>query len=127
MGKAMTMRNRQTGLTAVGMVLLLSCIAFFALIVIRLLPMYIESFKVQAAIDSLKEEQEIGTKTPMQVRELLLKRMNVDDVAHVSAENVAISREGNTIKIDVNYEVRSPFFSNIELIGTYAKQGEVQL
>lgn len=121
----MTPRNRQTGLTAVGMVLLLSCIAFFALIVIRLLPMYIESFKVQAAIDSLKEEQDIGAKTPMQIRELLLKRLSVDDVAHVSTENVVISREGNTIKIDVNYEVRSPFFSNIELIGTYAKHGEV--
>lgn len=123
----MTPRKRQQGLTAVGMVLVLSCIALFSLMGIRLLPMYIESFKVDSAMKSLDGEEGLAQKTPAEIKELILKRLDIDDVDDVAAEHIAISRNDGKLVVDINYQVRSPLFSNIELLGTYTKHHEVTL
>lgn len=119
--------HEQKGLTAIGMVMLLSCIAFFALFAIRLMPIYIESFKVDNALKTLKEEEKIALKSSNEVRELLLKRLGVDDVEHVKSEHVNITKENGSMKVTVAYEVKAPLFSHIQLLATFDKSVEVPL
>lgn len=123
----MKSRHEQKGLTAIGMVMLLSCIAFFALFAIRLIPIYIESFKVDNAMKTLKEEEKIAQKSSNEVRELLLKRLGIDDVEHVKSEHINIIKESDSMKVEVAYEVKTPLFSHIQLLATFDKSVEVPL
>jgi len=52
-----TTRDRQTGLTMVGLIFILSFIAIVVLFVLRAFPLYNEKFQVIAAMNSAVEQQ----------------------------------------------------------------------
>ncbi len=85
----------QRGMTAIGWLIVLGLLAFFVLLILRLAPGYLESFKVTSVLESLLQEPYIGSKTPMEIRRLLENRMNVNSIdgfQFVSAEQHMSSR-----------------------------------
>ena len=48
--------HRQTGLTAISIVVILVIAAFFIMLALRLAPIYLENFKVSSHLESLKNE-----------------------------------------------------------------------
>ncbi len=63
---------RQRGMTTIGLVLVLAMIAFFVLIGLKLYPIYYDSFKVGAALDSLKADPTLAGKTSAEVVDRLM-------------------------------------------------------
>ena len=52
------------------------------------------------------------------VEDLIQKRFDVNDISDL-LEYVEVSGKGSNIIIDMEYERRAPFFSNIELVATF--------
>ena len=114
-------RGRQNGMTYLGMLVLLIVIAFFAVVLIKVAPLYMEHFKVRSSLDSLAEEAK-DSQTAMSPQELevhLLNRLNINDVEHVTKENIKISREGRKTVVEVDYEARVNLFDNLDLVAKF--------
>lgn len=116
-GCEMKLKKEQQGLTMVSWLLVLGMIGFFTMIVLRLLPVYLENFSVTSSLASLKEAKGPGeVVTTGELRGSLFRRLDINGVESVEKGNVTIVREGNIYVVTVKYEVRRPFLYNIDFV-----------
>ena len=121
----MQLKNKQKGLTGVSIMMILVVIAFTAVIFLKIMPIYFDSFKVGDVILSLKDERSFGEKTNNEITTMILKRLDVNMVSDVTKEHIFIEREKNNIFVDVEYEVRQKMFGNLDVIVSFKKNVEV--
>lgn len=118
------MKNSQQGLTAIGMISLLSCLAFFVLLGIRLVPAYIENFKIRSAMDGVVHEPETAQKSSLEIQKMLARRLDIDDVRTIKGTDITVTREGRSLVLATEYEVRSPLLANIDLVVSFSERVE---
>lgn len=113
-------RKRQSGLTLIGFVMVLSIAGFFAYIGVRLFPVYTEYYSVVSDMKGLQSEAGVAQLTPDQVRDRLFRRFYVSYVENVKKEHVKITRE-NGYNLSVKYEVRRPLVYNLDFVAKFEK------
>ena len=117
--------RRQRGMTTIGLVLVLTMVAFFVLIGLKLYPIYYDSFKVGAALDSLKADPTLASKTSAEVVDRLMKRLSIDNVDHVEKSDVTVEKFGKGIRVLVEYEARKNIVGNVDAMVSFSKAVEV--
>ncbi len=121
----MQSKNKQKGLTGVSIIVLLVFFAFFAVALLKIMPIYFDSFKVGDVVSALKDERGLGEKPNSQIVKMILKRLDVNMVSDVTKEHIFIEKIKNEVLIDVEYEVRKPMFGNLDVIISFKKSVEV--
>jgi len=113
--------RKQRGMTAIGWVLVLLLIGFFALIGLNLAPIYIDSFSVGSILSELKQEPGVGAMSPAEISKTIVKRLDINSVYSVTRDDIYIDRgRGETI-IAIEYEVRKGLMGNIDLVVSFDK------
>lgn len=126
--KGNTMKN-QRGMTLIGWVIVLAIIAFFATLAMRLVPMYQEYYGVLQIMNDMKVELQNNEMTKQQVESMLSRRFDIGYIHSVKSDNIEISRGKNTAsitKIAIDYEVRKPFFAQIDILGHFKTEVDVE-
>jgi len=119
--------QHQKGMTGIAMALVLVLVAFFAMVVIRLFPIYIEHFSVTSHLKSLSNEVGMSKKTNSEIITTLKKRFGIDDVKNVTDEHIFIEREkGGLVAVAVEYEVRTSAISNIDMVVSFVNEVELK-
>jgi Tfp pilus assembly major pilin PilA len=121
--------KHQRGMTLIGWVIVLALIAFFVTLAIRLIPMYQEYYGVVQIMEDMKIELRNNNLSKNEVQTLLSKRFNIGYISSVQRDDVEVFRGKNTAyvtKIVIDYEVRKPFFAQIDLIGHFHKEIDVE-
>lgn len=119
--------QHQKGMTAIAMALILVMIAFFAMIVLRLFPIYMEHFSVASHLKTLSTESGVAAKTNKEIISTLTKRFQIDDVKNVNDEHIFIDREKNgRVTVSVDYEVRTPALANVEMVVHFEDEVELK-
>ncbi|MDC9724418.1 MAG: DUF4845 domain-containing protein [Gammaproteobacteria bacterium] len=121
--------NKQRGMTLISWVIVLGIIAFFATVTIRIVPMYQEYFGVVGILDNMAVEIKNNKMTKAQANLMLMRRFNTGYIKSVKKEHVEISRGKHTphvTRIAIDYEVRVPFIAQIDLIGHFKKEIDVE-
>ncbi|MFW5426130.1 MAG: DUF4845 domain-containing protein [Methylophagaceae bacterium] len=121
--------NNQRGMTLISWVIILGVIAFFATIALRLIPMYQEYFAVKNIMQGMEIELRDNKLTKQQVNIMLLRRFNTGYILNVKKENIEYHRGKNNAfvtKINIDYEVREPFIAQIDLIGHFELEVDVE-
>jgi hypothetical protein len=113
-----TARGSQNGMTYLGMLILMIVIAFGAIIVIKVVPLYLEHFKVESSMKSLAQEpkDQLAGLPPSEIEKLLIKRLSINDVEHVTKDDISVTKEGGKTVISIDYEARVSLFMNIDLV-----------
>jgi DNA-dependent RNA polymerase auxiliary subunit epsilon len=114
--------KRQAGVTAIGWVLVLALIGFFVFLTLKMLPVYLEYFKVVSSLESLENE---SLSTPGEIRKLLDKRFDIDYVNTISAQQVKIINQGEVFNVIAKYDSRVHLFANIDVLMSFDKQVRV--
>jgi hypothetical protein len=117
--------QKQKGMTGISIAVLLVLFGFIALIGLKLFPVYMESFKVNSALDSLEKEAGVAKKPSGAVVTLLMKRLDIDDVESVTRQEISIERSTTGMTVYVDYEVEKHLFSNISLLVVFEKSAEI--
>jgi Tfp pilus assembly major pilin PilA len=121
--------QKQQGMTLIGWVMVLAIIAFFATFVMRLLPMYQEYYSVLTIMENMEIELKNNKLTKKQVISLLNKRFDTGYVFSIKEDDIEISRGKNNVhvsKIVIDYEKRVPFMGQIDLIGHFKTEIDVE-
>lgn len=123
----MSTLKRQKGMTAIGILIILALIAFFTLLVLRLAPPYLEHFNVTTSLKSLQQEPGIKDKTPTEIRSLLQRRLDINDVANVKKDHVTVEkdRKSGLLRIAVVYEVRVDILANVDAVVSFSDSIEI--
>lgn len=107
--------RRQQGLTFLSLLIVLAVVGFFAYIGIKLTPVYLENFSVKSSLSSLAEEESQGLGVG-ELRSRLLKRLEINNVSHVSERDIDVSKTADSTKVSVQYEVVEPFYGNVSIL-----------
>jgi hypothetical protein len=117
--------RKQTGLTMISLVLILAVGAFFVMLALRLTPIYLENFKVSSHLQNLASDPGVANMSENDILDRLFKRFSIDDVDNVKPEDVFFELQNNKLLISIDYEVRAPTISNIDIIASFHEQVEV--
>ncbi len=117
--------DKMAGMSGLGFLLLLVVIGFFALLVIRLFPVYLEHYNVSSSLKSLQSEAQLEAMSNAEIRASLLRRFEVNDVTHVGKEDIKIEIEDGARRVNIAYEVRKPFLGNIDLVVSFSDTAEL--
>lgn len=122
------MKN-QRGMTLISWLLVLGLIGFFALLAMRLIPMYQEYYGVMQITKSMENEIKNNQLTKQQVMLLLQKRFNTGYISSVTKDDIELIRGKNNVhvsRIIIDYEKRVPFIAQIDLIGHFRTEADAE-
>ena len=108
--------KRQQGLTLISTIFILGLIAFFTLLVLKIAPIYIDHSKVTNALAALEQTTDIQTKDKNEVWNILDKRFNLNYVYDVTKDDVKITKRGNYLKVEIEYEVVKKMVGNLSAL-----------
>jgi hypothetical protein len=112
--------KRQNGMTAIGWLIVLALIGFFVLLTLRMLPSYLEYYKVVSTLDSL--EHETGLATPADIKRLIERRFDISYVETIQPKDVGIKAVGPNFKVIADYESRKHLFANVDVVMSFYKE-----
>ena len=120
-----TMRRQQAGLSMISWMLVIVIAGFFVMMGLRLFPVYMEHFNVVSSLNSLKTDSEAIGKGPGELRDHLLKRLDINDVSAVHSDDITIERNGDQNVVHVTYDVDVPFMGNLDFLVHFDNKVEV--
>ncbi len=113
----MNPRSRQTGVTMWSMIGISVLVIFFALLLLKLIPPYLDDLKVKTALESLEREAQTKTMSNAEILTALEKRFDIDSITHVNVrEDVVIERLGRSKVVRIEYEAQVPLAFNISAL-----------
>lgn len=121
--------NKQRGMTLISWLLVLGLIGFFALLAMRLIPMYQEYYGVMQIAKSMETEIKNNQLTKQQVMTLLMKRFNTGYISSVDKDDIELIRGKNNVhvsRIIIDYEERVPFIAHIDLVGHFIVEADAE-
>lgn len=124
MNKTMNMtgtRNRQNGMTFIGIVLLLVVIAVIALTAVKIIPIYIENFAVKSVLTSIENDHRIDPKSKAAIWESIRKRLYINEVRLIKKEHVTMSRKNGKTTVTIEYESRRPYLGPLFIGGHFVE------
>jgi hypothetical protein len=115
----MQSRNKQQGLTMLSWLVILVVAGFMVMIGIKITPVYLEHLAVKESLESLKDEPLISRKPVTEIRKILFRRLDINNVRHLTKDDVTIKRSGGVTNITIAYEERRPIMGNLSLVVTF--------
>jgi uncharacterized protein DUF4845 len=107
------MRNRQRGITLMGLLAGSVVVIFVALLGMKLAPSYIEYFAIKKAVNGITHESRGGGSAVSDLRRAFDARAAIDDFTAVKATDLEITKEGNGYTVTAAYRKEVPLFANI--------------
>lgn len=117
--------KRQGGLTMISWLVVLTVIGFFIMVGLRIVPVYLEYYSVKNVLQSLYEEPFISRKPVGEIRSMLIRRLDMNNIKGVEGDQVKIRRSGGVTTIELNYEQRRPVVGNMDVIMTFNESMEL--
>jgi hypothetical protein len=121
----MQMANRQKGMTGLGWLTVLGLIAFFALLTLRMLPSYLEYYKVSAALEKLPEESGMAEVNPVAIRKALERQFDIGYVKVIRPSEVSVKPSGANYNVRAEYDDRVHLFANVDVVMSFDKTVKV--
>ncbi len=121
----MNLKSRQRGVTMWGMFMISLMVVFFALLLFKLIPPYLQDLKVNAALDSIEKEASGSGMSKPEIIVALRKRFDIDDIDHVDPADITIQRRGIFIVVDIEYEAVVPLVLNISALLEFNHSAEI--
>jgi len=109
----------QTGMTMYQTMFILVIVGFLATTVVKLGPHYMDNHVVESALDSIHTDyaganmQEVNDRD---IKDKLGKYFDVNMVDSEIAKSVKVTRDKQKVIVSVDYEIRTNFISNIDVV-----------
>lgn len=116
---------KQKGMTAIGWLLTITVIGFISMVMVKLVPVYIDRLNVMSVMSSLENEPTIGTMDSAAVIERITKGLKMNMVRDISKDNIYISQSNGLRIIELDYQVRRKLLGNHDIIISYISRIEV--
>ncbi|MES9845568.1 MAG: DUF4845 domain-containing protein [Candidatus Sedimenticola sp. PURPLELP] len=117
--------NKQKGMTGLGWLTVLALIGFFALLIIKIGPIYLEHYTIANVVESLKEEPLITKKTSSQIKKMIHKRLKVNGVYKMDKNAITVKKSPGIVLVDITYTVKENMFGNIDVLVSFSDKAEL--
>ncbi|SEK75311.1 protein of unknown function [Pseudoxanthomonas sp. GM95] len=113
------MKHKQSGITLIGFLIVLSVVGFAAYVGMKLFPMYEEYYSLKMAAKGLADEPGSASMDPAKLQDLLFRRLDINYSESVKPQDVKFKRIDAGWNMHVQYEVRKPLVGNLDVVGKF--------
>jgi hypothetical protein len=122
----MHLRKGQLGLGLWGWMFVLGTIGFVAMIVLKLVPMYLSEMAIQRVVKAAAQDPGSGSLPQAELRKSMRTRWDVEGIETLKLEDIKIVKQP-CCALAYDYEARAELFYNISLVvhfkNSYKMQG----
>jgi Tfp pilus assembly protein PilE len=108
--------KNQRGLTFISLFIILSVLAFFVLLALKVGPIYMNHSKVTNALSAVESMPEVKSMSKNEIIKSLNKRFGMNYVTKVDDKDVSILKQGNYVKVEIEYERVEKIFGNLSVL-----------
>lgn len=108
--------KRQRGLGWFGLLFVFGTIAFFAIIAIKVGPIYLNHMTVMKIVKGVADNPDYANAPPQEIRTTLERRWDIDYVQHLDDRDVKVKRGRNGRMLSYDYEARVNLFYNVFVV-----------
>ena len=115
------MIKKQRGLTAISWIVIIALVSVQGMMALRIFPLYMNYNSAKSIMDSLVTDPEISGKTSKDIKALLRKRLDVNNLYELrdSKDVFKFERTKKGLALVMDYEERGPIFGNLEFVATF--------
>lgn len=114
------MARNQKGITLMSFVIVLVVVGFFALVAMKLFPIYSEYYNLKGVMDEYAAQPNSASIAPAQMYAEMDRRFNIAYIESVdSRKDMKIVRAGRSAQLNTVYEVRKPLFGNLDVVARF--------
>lgn len=117
--------QKQRGLSGISILVILIVAGFLVYVGIKITPVYIDHYAVKAALSSVENDPLTARKSKREIRNMITKRLDVNNIRHINRDHINIKRSGKNTIISIAYEERRPIVYNISLLMTFEETAEL--
>ena len=117
--------KRQKGLTMISWLVLLAIVLFNGVIALNVVPVYINDHSVKSVMKNLEMDSSVRGKHPKALKELITKRLRINNVYTVTKENISVKKTKIGYMITINYEPRGKLVGNLDYIVTFRHDANI--
>ena len=120
----MSLRKRQRGLSFLSLLAIVGLLGFSAVIGLKLIPIYMDSWKIDGIMNSVISQPGINAQSRKEIFDVMMKRLDIDAVDAVNYRNsdaMTITKRKNNVTISIFYRVETPLIGNLSLIAEFDK------
>jgi hypothetical protein len=121
--------HKQSGVTFIGLVLILGTLALVVLFVLRLFPLYNEKLQIQAAMESVAAQPDSDKRNVTETRAAFLRAIAVSNVRTMNSGNikeyvdlVIPKKSGEPPMLRLHYQSTNTLFADIQLLLVFDEQ-----
>ena len=111
-------KNRQYGISLIGLIFWLVVLIVAALLGMKLVPAYIEYGTAKSAIEAIARDRSAGT--PAEVRRAFESRAAIDNINVIKASDLDVTKQGNEMVIGFSYRKEVPLVANVGVYMDFA-------
>jgi hypothetical protein len=118
-------RHGQSGITALGFLILATLFGVVGLAVLKLTPMYIKNMRMTTILNEIQQELSGQSATPASIRNALYRRFSVEDI-NLDNDSLKIVQNKEGYSLRITYEERAPYVADVYLLVAFDKQVEIR-
>lgn len=123
------MRSKQSGMTFLGLLVLIVVVGSWVYAAIRVVPLYLNYMKVAGTLEKVRDELDgnPGT-TDFMIRKAIERHFDIEMVNEdvFNYPDVLIKKDGGSYKVTAAYDDTAPFVANIYFLVSFDKTVEIQ-
>jgi hypothetical protein len=120
------MKQRERGMTFLGMVTILIILGAGLYAAIRLVPVYLDYMKVARSLEQVRDEHAAIDTNPQLIRNSLERRWDVEDIKSIGWKEIEIKKSNDGFDVKAVYNVEQPFIANVFLLVKFDKSVVIQ-
>lgn len=125
--RSLTLPKKQIGASLIGWMFIILALGTVATVGTKLIPLYVDHNTISNLMDKLAAEDGQADKRKSDLIKTMKNRMKLNNIRNFPLkENLEVQRTKNGTDLKLNYEVRVPFFQNIDFIVTFSKEIELR-
>lgn len=116
---------RQKGVTTLGLLVLGMLIGVWVLVIIKLVPVYIEDYGIKDVFEDYQAQyKEIGGEK-RKIVDHFERGFQVNNIRYVSVKELEVEKKPKEMTVKLNYDVRVPLFYNIDIMLSFQNEATV--
>lgn len=117
------MSRRQAGMSLVGLIIAAIVLGFAALVVMKVVPLYIADQKLTSIFESIGEET---AASPREIRRMIAKRLDINEADdRFDPKDFDIRPVTGGFSVTYNYDGRARLLGNLSLVAAFKHQTRV--
>jgi hypothetical protein len=114
-------RQRQKGMSSIGWIAVAGIFGLLLITFFKVFPMYYGNFKLQSALEAVRLDESLDSKSKREIWQSLQKRLYINEVRNIKREHVTMERKDGVTTVIVSYDIQDDYVGNLFIGGRFVE------